>query len=79
MVLWGKSTGLLQVYRVRAVLQEPGTRKLYKVLYPQLKRLGIGRGRLFDTVRANHLGIRPKRQYHVTTESHHSIRNHKKL
>ena len=67
------------IHQVRTVLQESGTRKLYKILYPRLKSLGVGRDRLFDIVRANHLGIRPKRQYHVTTDSHHRFRKHKNL
>jgi hypothetical protein len=35
-----------------------------------LKSMKIGRDKLFDILRANHLLIQPKR-YHVTTNSHH--------
>ena len=60
-------------------MPESGTRKLYEVLYKKLQKLGVGRDRLFDIVRANHLGIHPKRQYHVTTDSHHRFRKYKNL
>ncbi|NQY09715.1 MAG: hypothetical protein HRT71_09405 [Flavobacteriales bacterium] len=54
-----------------------GTRKLYYILEEKLKVLGIGRNKLFSILRANHLLIIPKRQYHITTDSHHRFRKHK--
>ncbi|MCO7331804.1 hypothetical protein NHN08_04735 [Riemerella anatipestifer] len=39
----------------------------------------IGRDKLFDILRANHLLIEPKRSYHITTNSHHRFRKHKNL
>lgn len=56
-----------------------GTRKLYYLLYDELKELGVGRDRLFAIMKANHLQIVPKRQYHITTDSHHRFRKHKNL
>lgn len=56
-----------------------GTRKVYHLLYDQLRKLGVGRDRLFAIMKANHLHIEPKRQYHVTTDSHHRFRKHKNL
>lgn len=56
-----------------------GTRKIYHLLYEQLKELGVGRDRLFAIMKANHLQIVPKRQYHITTDSHHRFRKHKNL
>lgn len=56
-----------------------GTRKLYHILNKELKDMGVGRDRLFRIVRANHLHIVPKRQYHITTDSHHRFRKHKNL
>ena len=56
-----------------------GTRKLYVKLKAKLEALGVGRDRLFEILRANHLLISPKRQYHVTTDSHHRFRKHKNL
>lgn len=67
------------IREVRLVMPESGTRKLYTILQSKLKEMGVGRDRLFDIVRANHLGIQPKRQYHVTTDSHHHFRKHKNL
>ena len=62
------------IAEVRMRLPECGTRKLYYILQDQLKALGVGRDRLFAIVKANHLEIVPKRQYHVTTNSHHRFR-----
>lgn len=64
---------------VRMKLPELGTRKLYTILESELKELKVGRDRLFSIIKANHLMIKPKRQYHVTTDSHHRFRKHKNL
>jgi putative transposase len=56
-----------------------GTRKLYHLLRPQLHDLGVGRDMLFRILRANHMLIAAKRQYHITTNSHHRFRKHKNL
>ena len=37
----------------------------------------IGRDKLFNILRANHLLIQPKRSYHITTNSHHHFKKHK--
>lgn len=68
-----------KVQNVRMRMSELGTRKLYEKLYDDLRELGIGRDRLFAIMKANHMQIRPKRQYHVTTNSHHRFRKHKNL
>jgi transposase InsO family protein len=67
------------VEQVRMRMPRVGTRKLYHLLYDDLKYLGVGRDRLFAIVKANHLQIVPKRQYHITTDSHHRFRKHKNL
>lgn len=67
------------IQEVRMRLPKCGTRKLHVLLKEELKELGVGRDRLFSIVKANHLGIEPKRQYHVTTNSHHRFRKHKNL
>jgi putative transposase len=67
------------VRSVRLKMPRIGTRKLYHILKSELKELGVGRDRLFDIIRANHMCIVPKRQYHVTTNSHHRFRKHKNL
>lgn len=56
-----------------------GTRKLYHILKTQLTLLNVGRDKLFRILRANHLLIKPKRGYHITTDSHHRFRKHKNL
>ena len=56
-----------------------GTRKLYHLLEPKLKAYGVGRDKLFTILKANHMLIKPKRQYHITTDSHHRFRKHKNL
>ena len=65
--------------KVRMRMPRVGTRKLYHLLYNELKDIGVGRDRLFAIVKANHLDIVPKRQYHITTNSHHRFRKHKNL
>lgn len=56
-----------------------GTRKLYYLLQNPLKELGVGRYKLFEILKANHMLIKPKRSYHITTNSHHRFRKHKNL
>lgn len=56
-----------------------GTRKLYDKLALQLSRLSVGRDKLFDILRANHMLIKPKKKYHITTDSHHRFKKHKNL
>ena len=67
------------VGELRMRMPRIGTRKLYYLLYEKLKGLGVGRDRLFAIMKANHLEIIPKRQYHITTNSHHRFRKHKNL
>lgn len=56
-----------------------GGKKLYHLLKTELNELGVGRDKFFDILRANHLLIKPKRQYSITTNSHHRFRKHKNL
>jgi len=64
---------------IRVRMPRLGTKKLYWLLAPQLRALKVGRDKLFDILRANRLLIKPKRQYHVTTDSHHRFKKHKNL
>jgi putative transposase len=64
---------------IRHQLPRVGTRKLYHMLQEPLQALHIGRDSLFAIMKANHLDIKPKRQYRVTTNSHHRFRKHKNL
>ena len=54
-----------------------GFRKLYYRLYKPLRELGVGRDKFLSILKANHLLIRPKRNYRITTDSHHRFRKHK--
>jgi len=64
------------VHQARITQPRIGTRKLYYMLYDQLCTFKVGRDRFFDILRANHLLIKPKRSYHITTWSHHRFRIH---
>lgn len=64
---------------IRCKLPRIGTRKLYYMLSKELEEIGVGRDKLFEILRANHLLIKPKRTYHITTNSHHRFRKHKNL
>jgi transposase InsO family protein len=63
----------------RIQLPRLGARKLYHLLYDELRVLKVGRDRFFDILRSNHLLITPKRSYQVTTWSHHRFRKHPNL
>jgi putative transposase len=63
----------------RAEQPRLGTRKLYHILNLKLKSLKVGRDKFFSILKANHLLIKPKRSYHVTTWSHHRFRKHPNL
>ena len=67
------------VQSVRNKMPRVGTRKLYHLLRVPLREWGVGRDRLFAILKANHLDIRPKRNYRVTTDSHHRFHKHKNL
>jgi transposase InsO family protein len=64
---------------VRLRMPRIGGKKLYKILHMDLKKLKIGRDKLFAIMKANHLQITPKRRYHITTNSHHRFKKHKNL
>ena len=55
------------VMGIRRLMPRIGTRKLYYLLEEPLNALGVGRDKLFDVLRANHMLIVPKRQYRQTT------------
>ena len=67
------------VQQIRLRMPRIGSRKLYHLLYNDFREISIGRDRLFAIMRANHMSIVPKRQYHITTDSHHRFRKHKNL
>lgn len=63
----------------RIIQPRLGTRKLYYILNNKLRALKVGRDKFFNILKANHLLIKPKRSYHVTTWSHHRFRKHPNL
>ncbi len=67
------------VQEIRLKMPKIGTRKLYYLLEDELRELNVGRDKLFTILKANHMLIKPKRQYHITTNSHHRFRKHKNL
>jgi len=67
------------VQSVRIEQPRIGTRKLYHILKESLQELSVGRDRLFAILKANHMLIKRKRSYHITTNSHHRFRKHKNM
>jgi transposase InsO family protein len=67
------------VYEVRIKMPRLGGKKLYYLLKERLKKIKVGRDKLFRILKANHLLIAPKKSYHITTDSHHRFRKHKNI
>lgn len=67
------------VESVRRDMPRIGFRKLYYLLYAPLKELKMGRDKFLSILKANHMLIKPKRNYRITTDSHHRFRKHKNL
>lgn len=72
-------TVICLVRNLRNIMPKLGVRKLYYLLKDQLSTLSVGRDKLFRILRANHMLIKPKKRYHITTDSHHRFRKHKNL
>lgn len=70
---------ITMIMEIRKSMPRIGVRKLYFLLFDQLRLLKIGRDKFFDILRANYLLVKPKRSYHVTTNSHHRYKKHKNL
>jgi hypothetical protein len=62
------------INQVRKIMQA-WWQEIISHIMDDLKSMKIGRDKLFDILRANHLLIQPKRRYHVTN-SHHRFRKH---
>jgi putative transposase len=67
------------VNSLRVMMPRLGTRKIYHMLEPSLEPLHVGRDKLFSILKANNMLIKPKRNYRITTDSHHRFRKHKNL
>jgi len=70
---------IILVRDIRILMPKLGTRKLYHILKTKLSMLNVGRDKLFRILKANHMLIKPKKSYHVTTDSHHRFRKHKNI
>jgi transposase InsO family protein len=64
---------------VRQQMPRIGTRKLYYLLQDQLSDIGVGRDKLFAILKANHMLVKPKKNYRKTTDSYHRFHKHKNL
>ena len=67
------------VLPIRSRMPRIGTKKLYHLLEDRLELLKVGRDKLFSILKANHLILYPKRNYRVTTNTHHRFYKHKDL
>ena len=79
---WKQATAqkvIALVQAQRSVMPKLGTRKLYYLLQNDLKELRVGRDKLFRILRGNHMLIKRRKSYHITTDSHHRFRKHKNL
>lgn len=75
-----KANQVVEMVRtIRMRMPRIGTRKLYHLLEPRLEEINIGRDKLFQILKANHLLIKPKRRYSITTNTHHRFHKHKDL
>lgn len=67
------------VMQIRIKMPRLGTRKLYYLLESDFKKMSIniGRDKLFKILRVNNLLVKPKKSYHITTNSKHWLKKHK--
>lgn len=70
-----------KVLAIRAQMPRLGTRKLYKLLKPELLKdcLALGRDKLFSLLRNADLLVKRKKRYVKTTNSRHWMRKHPNL
>ena len=68
-----------KVQELRMYMPRIGTRKSYHLLNKEMRNLGVGRDKMFDILRANHMLLEPKRSYHITTNSHHRFHKYKNI
>jgi putative transposase len=66
------------IMKVRNQLPKSGGRKVYHMIRPELKSLGIkmGRDKLFDYLRSEHLLVYKRKKYHKTTNSRHWMKRY---
>ena len=64
---------LKEVDKIRQLMPQTGTRKLYRKLLPTLiqNNIKMGRDALFELLRCNRLLIKKTKRFHITTDSNH--------
>ncbi|WP_321424067.1 IS3 family transposase [uncultured Bacteroides sp.] len=67
------------VSSIRQRMPRIGMRKMYHLLHAPLQELKVGRDRFLSILKANHLTIKPYRNYRTTTNSYHRFHKHKNL
>jgi putative transposase len=67
------------VKEVRTQMPRIGAKKLHHMLGKPLKELHVGRDKLLQILKANHMLVTPKRSYRKTTNSYHRFHKHKNL
>lgn len=67
------------VRQIRRDMPRLGFRKLYHLLYEPLREMHIGRDKFLSILKANHMLIKPKKNYRKTTDSYHRFHKHKNL
>ncbi|MDP4201305.1 MAG: IS3 family transposase [Bacteroidota bacterium] len=70
---------IAMVTPVRRNMPRIGFRKLHYLLHEPLQEIQIGRDKFLAILKANHMLVKPKRNYRITTNSHHRFRKHKNL
>jgi transposase InsO family protein len=73
--------GAVKQIRRKAKTTRWGGRKLQDLLNKELAaiNIGIGRDKLFDLLRANHMLVRSRKRKYFTTQSHHWLRKYDNL
>jgi transposase InsO family protein len=72
---------VVQKIRTKAKTKRWGVRKLKDMINKELNCIdySIGRDRLFDLLRANHMLVRKRKRKYFTTDSHHWLRKYDNL
>jgi len=67
--------------RIRRIMPETGTRKLYLDIKEDIEKEGLnyGRDKVHKVLKDNDLLVKPKKNYKVTTDSSHRYRKYKNL
>jgi putative transposase len=70
---------ITMVASVRRDMPRIGFRKLYCMLHDPLRDIQVGRDKFLAILKANHMLIKPKRNYRITINFHPRFHKHKNL